>query len=79
MLRMNCEPVITIIDLVEICDNLPRGSKFGGQMHDLLNLYINTNLRPRFVPIKMQYNYHNFQKFMPYPSIARQLEYILCG
>jgi len=41
----------------------------------MLNRYIHLNIKPAYVPIKMEYSFSNFIKYLPYPCLIRELEH----
>ena len=64
-----------ILDLIQLCAHFPTGTTLGAEVHKLLNRYIAINIKPAYVPVKMQYTYSNFIKYLPYPCLIKEIEH----
>ena len=74
-LRVYGDKDLSIIDLIMMCAHFPIGTTLGDEMHKMLNRYIDLNIKPAYVPVKMTYTYSNFIKLLPYPCLIKELEY----
>lgn len=61
-------------DLIQMCTFFPKESALGQEVHKLLNMLVDTNIRPRFVRADYKLNYFNFMELIPNPSLAQDLE-----
>ena len=83
-MRMQGDKTISILDLIQLCAHFPikttiggeeRKYEFGEEVHHMLNRYIHLNIKPAYVPIKMEYSFSNFIKYLPYPCLIKELEH----
>ena len=58
-----------------MCAKFPKEVPFGKEVHDLLEFYIATNVRPRYVQSQTKLNYKLFCKHIPTPSLTKDILY----
>ena len=61
--------------MIQLCAHFPRRTTLGAEVHKLLDRYIAINIKPAYVPVKMQYTYSNFIKYLPYPCLIKEIEH----
>ena len=61
--------------MIQLCAHFPTRTTLGAEVHKLLDRYIAINIKPAYVPVKMQYTYSNFIKYLPYPCLIKEIEH----
>ena len=78
-MRIQGDPSLCILDLIQLCAHFPPETTLGKEVHLMLDRYIEINIKPAYVPVKMQYRESNFNKYLPYPCLVDELERAFVG
>ena len=69
MICISGKDELTLIDLLQLCIYFPKDVSFGKELHGLLQLLIDTNVRPRYVSMPITLHYKNYIEYVPNQAI----------
>lgn len=76
---MNNDNVINIISLSEMCAHFPKETPLGREVHLMLELFTEKNIRIRYNPNTVKFDFPTFQKLFPDPCLVKELDFVFYG
>ena len=74
------KPLITILDLVQLCCYFKAGScTFGDECDVLMRKYKQLNIEPKYVHEMTEFGFQQYLKYVPYSVLIADLEYAFVG